>query len=976
MSKALLKFWRNCAIDGERTSVTWQQILNCFTSGLATEGLLSGYIKPSVTEAVFVAAEEMAPSPADKKRVVVQVVVIPFLLSPPVEHGASRAPEGVIPLCIPAELSLEGVLTPSPELVPWIPRQHLTPNERGLPTFSSVAAVDRWVSLNDSLQTESWDRYCSWALRCLNETGGEGLMELENEGWFRSPGLIFPIQAVQAVGNILRLYDRLMTHDSPSPLLDELMRGAAVGGTVDGMRTSLTPEQQIGIASTHVGQMSSEFGLAPSQRQALHHLLALPAGKMLAINGPPGTGKTTFLQSVAATMFVQAAVAGGMPPVLVACSTNNQAVTNIVDSFARTGIERWIPGINTLALYCPSQSRSGSQEVAERGYLTLQKFESLVGDLDFVLESENLWLSRFASEAGKALSAVSLDYACRYYQDKVVKLTREIASGCAALAELRKIYHDLSCDGEDVLGGLDAKISTTLSELERARQGKTFVLEAQKAWEQRVLDLPIWVKLLEDLRVPFFSNKARLHYLQTFRSFLDEWSREALWEHRGRPADSFAATKAMLSRLERQKTEELNRLEALRESVVRSYVAAQSWLGRPPSRDAILGDENVYLSRGDTTKRLEAFEAALRYWEARWLLEMKSLAMGGHDFSREWHPPKRLAMWRRIAKLFPMIVSTFHSAPSHFSGREGSYRQPLFDLIDLLVVDEAGQCSPEIAAPTFSLAKKALVVGDLLQIEPVQTLPYGVARSNWRRHMGEKIDYEAFVDSGGAPTHGGSVMRIAQNRSPYESEPGERGMLLREHRRCVPYVIEFCNRLAYRGGLIPLRPAQKGPLYPPVSYSHVEGVCRKRGGSRVNEVEAEAIALWIERQKDRIEQFYGRSLADKDFPPLAVVTPFAPQAQLIKRKLTQKRLPRITVGTVHALQGAERNIVIFSPVYDLASADGRLFFDNGPNMLNVAVSRAKDAFIVIGDISIFNPSKNTPSGLMGRWLRERGQEVL
>jgi superfamily I DNA and/or RNA helicase len=42
---------------------------------------------------------------------------------------------------------------------------------------------------------------------------------------------------------------------------------------------------------------------------------------------------------------------------------------------------------------------------------------------------------------------------------------------------------------------------------------------------------------------------------------------------------------------------------------------------------------------------------------------------------------------------------------------------------------------------------------------------------------------------------------------------------------------------------------------------------------------------------------------------------------------------------------------------------------NKPNMLNVAVSRAKDSFIVFGNERIFNPKSNCPSGILARYLR-------
>ena len=75
----------------------------------------------------------------------------------------------------------------------------------------------------------------------------------------------------------------------------------------------------------------------------------------------------------------------------------------------------------------------------------------------------------------------------------------------------------------------------------------------------------------------------------------------------------------------------------------------------------------------------------------------------------------------------------------------------------------------------------------------------------------------------------------------------------------------------------------------------------------------------------------------------------------------------MTVGTVHSLQGAERPLVIFSPTYS-QDADGG-FMDRSRSMLNVGVSRAKDNFLVFGDMSIFNPAdKGAPRGLLASFL--------
>ena len=116
---------------------------------------------------------------------------------------------------------------------------------------------------------------------------------------------------------------------------------------------------------------------------------------------------------------------------------------------------------------------------------------------------------------------------------------------------------------------------------------------------------------------------------------------------------------------------------------------------------------------------------------------------------------------------------------------------------------------------------------------------------------------------------------------------------------------------------------------------------------RINEKEAYAIVDWIAVNAQRLEGIYETDLSKI----IGIVTPFAAQASLIEEKIVE-RIPfltgKVTIGTAHKLQGAERSVVLFSCVYGSNSAEAS-FIESVPELINVAVSRAKDLFVVFGD---------------------------
>jgi len=298
----------------------------------------------------------------------------------------------------------------------------------------------------------------------------------------------------------------------------------------------------------------------------------------------------------------------------------------------------------------------------------------------------------------------------------------------------------------------------------------------------------------------------------------------------------------------------------------------------------------------------------------------------------------------------------------------------LFDFIDLLIVDEAGQVLPEVAAPSFVLAKRALVIGDTQQIEPISSISKAVDIGNLQSTGFLKGTYTeadlAAVSSTGIRSTDSSIMRLAQQACPFEPYPElERGLYLFEHRRCYDEIISFCNTLCYKGMLQPMRgSATEGRVVPAMGYLHIDGMALSYGGSRANATEAATIADWLIENRPLIEDYYqnldekyqGAKLEDL----VGIVTPFGRQVREIKDACAARGISsKMTIGTVHSLQGAERPTIIFSSVYS-KHADGQ-FIDMSPSMLNVTVSRAQDSFLVFGDMDVFSlAAKGTPRAVL------------
>jgi hypothetical protein len=210
------------------------------------------------------------------------------------------------------------------------------------------------------------------------------------------------------------------------------------------------------------------------------------------------------------------------------------------------------------------------------------------------------------------------------------------------------------------------------------------------------------------------------------------------------------------------------------------------------------------------------------------------------DIEAEKRKNGRVALekrWRRRMKLTPCIVSTFFMLPFEMkvSRREagGFVDDYLYHFADLLIVDEAGQVLPEVAAASFALSKRAMVIGDTLQIEPMWSLPARVDIGNLvKARLLPEVEYEKFfqhLSDIGKTVSAGSVMRIAQYATRYHYDPDlPRGLFLYEHRRCFDEIIPLLQRAVL--------PRQTD------SCPGDEGSCRRATGQRLRRIAGDGIS--------------------------------------------------------------------------------------------------------------------------------------
>lgn len=612
----------------------------------------------------------------------------------------------------------------------------------------------------------------------------------------------------------------------------------------------------------HVGQMKNGYPLANAQRDAVHCFHDLKDGEVLAVSGPPGTSKTTMLQSIVADMLVRTTlVAKNNPnsissPLILATSANNKAITNIIDAFS-----------------------SSNEDISN-------------------VRMDSRWLLYDADGV-----------------EKFVPMATYLPSNSVDSKKVRD-YFITDADGGGNYGALRMRYFKDPSDFyDRA---STILGGTHKSAESIML-------LLSKIMDIYQNQLIKIDNLIT-----------------GNP-HSIDMLKEEIDKIKQKygKNEKVKKL-------IDDYLADDP-ANRPMEAEFI--DRLL-----DLTLRYDLYWLAVHYNECQWIKRLESQRKDTNYLKRVYGK----FLFDEIRYVCPCIVSTFFRAPKLFEFKHKDGRRNYnYGFADLLIVDEAGQVSPEIGLPTFALAKKAIVVGDIKQIPPVYSVPEITDEDYWKKNVKrDASDSQHNLLS----CCKSSIMAIAEKRCPFErtTKQGVRkdGLFLNEHRRCVDEIIDYSNQLIYGGELSPKRGSSaKNCLtmnLPPMGIYVNESPSKIKDGSRFNKGEVEVIKNWIKANESSILEAYSAPDKPKKITDLInIITPFKAQSSLIHQDDYLRKFP---AGTVHTFQGAESPIVIFSMVY--GKNDNPVFIKSNHELMNVAVSRAKDHFIVVGSKACLERNKD------------------
>lgn len=834
---------------------------------------------------------------------------------------------------------------------------------------------------------DAYRDFYTWIKNKLSESNREAVRQN------KYGGVLICKEELKGSTNKLEDFDYIVKRDNLSdyPLFDEYISTIAMAAE------TLEPRKE----QSALGLFEKKHCLARGQMAAL---LCSNSSNLCAVQGPPGTGKSTFFKSLIANKITDKAfslIEGRKENYgVVIASTAAKAVDEVLDNFRDDSVTQ-----NIDWLYFMGGNKAKIEAEAVRITRLINYWQNTEYD-----EKEHLKVAQEMSLIRKKVEGFHRDYLSLLndLSNKLKSLGCRIENKPASDDVLKQVFAQIrdqffglcpevdKSNGISLTKSIETEIRAAQSRLAEIKSCKNKYLEAKERlksivalwpssqnetqvleWFYSSIKTPlekiyssypkhklgrVWARLFPqgfkkrtNKVLSAYGHEAELLGISSLKPYIfalmfDESERITKSSEYFNTIDVVRRystdTDAQLSTIQKL-IDQLQYVEKLNGYLNEALVLNQRLKTQFPEGDWI---EVLRLKFIEDNRQL--YELAIKYIALEQvrkkdeltevLQEWRGMLLKGNCKNAKRRDKKELKdFYLSLTLCYPVMgttIASLHKLPGYkrLSSLKGI--KPWSSAL----CDEAGMISVESMLPILTRAERTVTVGDPLQLVPIRTLSEHATHQLRDKHFQDDEQYQRLSPSLVTAYH-----RAAGSRTGQVGDIGK-GIVLNEHRRCQKTIANLFVEIAgYKNLTVETEEPQERlkHSFDKMGANHlmfysIEGRSGTAKNTNMDEVEAIGSLL------DKLEKS-GYDLTSD----VAIISPYKNQSNLLASRYA-KRLKseqeNIKIGTVHKFQGAGFNVVIYSPVIFLPSHSAN-WQNATPNMLNVAISRAKQQFIVVGN---------------------------
>ena len=763
----------------------------------------------------------------------------------------------------------------------------------------------------------------------------------------------------------------------------------------------------------------TEFALSFMQQVAVNLTIGYDKSNMRSVNGPPGTGKTTLLKDIFAELVVKQAhdicllkskyIKGneytlyyGKASIgeltdkiaennIVVASSNNGAVQNIVNELPlKEGIDDNILPELEKADYFKDIANTDMKEERFWGTFSLEggKAENMTNILNKIG-----CIVKYLNEEYKSDSEIYDKFKKQY--DYVSDLRSDARNLQKKYAEYKNAKQNIDDNTSEKEEAERAKIESEKLEYEKAVEknradmdevtGKLGSIRAQRAdLANSIANQKMSVELKRGQKGGFLdrlfnSNKNKAvenevnDLLNRLQKLIDE--DEILRKTEIELQNRSNRLKRDIDAYKHRLDEDIVKYESLKQQSEKQKAKYNSII------EAFESDKGVFDRVLDFEKDYDSLQMSNPWFDKNYRIEQSKLFVLALQVRKEflyenrrnlnaainiWKHQKNSVeknkkliniAWNWINLCIPVISSTFASFSRMLKNIDENVLGHTF-------VDEAGQALPQAAVGAVFRSKNIMVVGDPFQIKPVLTLDEGILAllskiyNVSEIYLSESASVQTLVDA---------VSKYGFYTSKDMDESSWIGIPLWVHRRCQYPMFTISNAISYNNLMV-----QGKEGYGKTGWYDI-------AGKAVNKYVEEQGDFLLKKIKSMIEK--DPKIIDKnESDTVYIISPFKNVAYKLGIKLneigfTRKEKGKVTnIGTIHTFQGKEAPIVFMVLGADTNSKGAATWAVNEANMMNVAATRAKKEFYIIGDRKLYKSLGSEVITKVNNVITEYGNE--